>query len=200
MRPLRPRYPATLLPLLLAACGYTPLYAPGKGAAEAPTQIQIGTVEMEKAAINVGQRRPAQVVSQQLQLDYPNQGSGMDTANVTIEESTSTLAMQQTSALQRAQINLTGKLFIVDAGGKPLLRADMSTSAAYNVEDTPYSTESGKTFARLTAARTLAEELSRRIALFYRTRQLQPVNVEPEVSPTLAPHTVSMTIPLPFKP
>lgn len=157
------------LPLLFSACGYTPLYAPGEGAATASARAQIGDVSMAHVEYNVGERRVAQTVSQRLQLAFPNQGADMDTVTVRITEETSTLAVEQTATIQRAQINLKGEAEIHSAEGKTLLKATVNTSAAYNVESTPYGTEAGKTSARLTAARNLADEITRRLALFYRT-------------------------------
>lgn len=162
------------LPLLLSACGYTPLYAPSEGAATAASHAQIGDVSMAHVEYNVGERRVAQTVSQRLQLAFPNQSADMDTVIVRITEDTSTLAVQQTATVQRAQINLKGEVEIQAPEGQTLLKATVRTSASYNVESTPYGTEAGKTSARLTAARNLADEITRRLALFYRTHPAAP--------------------------
>jgi hypothetical protein len=165
----------------LASCGYTPLYAPGEGASAAAGRVQVGDVavaqgernpdsRMANKTKNVGMRRTAQTVAQELKLNFPNTGAAMDTLTVNMEEETNTLAVQRSAAISRAEIYLNGKMELVDADGKSLLKADLSASAPYNVEDTPFSTESGKTYARLTAARNLAAEISRRVYLYYSTR------------------------------
>ena len=161
------------LALLLTACGYTPLYAPSYGTATAVQHAQIGEVTMAKTAKNVGERRVAQLVSQRLQLAFPYQSAQADTISVEILEDTSTLALSTTAATRRAQINLEGTVTITNPAGKQILNTKLTTAAPYNVENTPYATESGKTYARLNAARTLADEITRRLALFYRT-QPQP--------------------------
>lgn len=185
--------------LLLAACGYTPLYAPSEGGANAAQYVQIGNVAMAAVEKNVGQRRVAQTVAQELKLDFPSAGPDMDTATITITEGTSTLAVQRTAAVQRAQINLSGNVIITNADGKRLLNTNIATNAAYNVENTPYSTESGKTFARLTAARNLAAEISRRLSLFYRTHPggTAPVLAPAVTAPAAPTPVVSLTVPLP---
>lgn len=152
---------------LLWACGYTPLYEPATGAANAAQYLQIGDVTMQQVDNNVGERRVAQTVAQRLKLYFPNVGAGMDTAAVTISQTTSTLAVQPTATVSRAQINLIAYLNLANAEGKPLVAARLTSTAPYNVENTPYSTESGKTFAQLTAARNLADEISRRLYLYY---------------------------------
>lgn len=161
---------ATLaLAATVTACGYSPLYAPGAGASSAASRMQVGTVEVAQETKNVGQRRTAQTVAQELKLNFPHTGAQLDTLTVHMTEDTTTLAVQRTAAIQRAEIYLYGDIELTDASGKRLLKTSLSTSAPYNVENTPFSTESGKTYARLTAARNLAAEISRRVYLFYST-------------------------------
>ncbi len=163
------RLGALTLAVTAASCGYTPLYAPGQGAASAAGRVQVGAVSVAQETKNVGQRRTAQTVAQELKLNFPHSGANLDTLTVTMEENTTTLAVQRTAAVQRAEIYLTGQLVITSPEGQRLLATSLSTSAPYNVENTPFSTESGKTYARLTAARNLAAEVSRRVYLFYST-------------------------------
>jgi hypothetical protein len=197
--PLATWLPGYLATFLLAGCGYTPLYTPNPGDSPAAARLQVGMVEMSAPAHNVGERRVAQAVSQRLQLDYPARNSSFDTLTVTIEEDTSALATQRTAALQRGQINLTGHMQITAPDGTTLMRTALATYSAYNVEDSPYSTESGKSYARLTAARNLAEDISTRIALFYKTRKINPVEVTPLAPTLVTPTEVSVSVPLPFQ-
>lgn len=159
--------------LALTACGYTPLYQPVDGTL-ASGKVQVGNVVMDRLADrNVGERRVAQEVDQHLRQDYPSTGPSMDTVNITLHEDSNALALRRTALVEREQLVLTGRVTITSPEGKELLKTDISSVTAYNVETTPYGTESGKTFARLTAARNLAEEISRRLALYYRARPAQ---------------------------
>lgn len=160
-----------LLPLLvLSACaGYTPLYAPASGSGNLAAQIEVGPVQMEYIAEeNVGERRVAQTVSQRLRQDFPSAGADMDVLKVSIREETSALALRRTKLVEREQVSLIGRITLTSPDGKQLFTTDVASSTAYNVETTPFSTESGKSFARLTAADNLAEEVVRRLALYYR--------------------------------
>lgn len=176
MKFLRPfAVSATLLATsLTAACGYSPMYAPGQGAAMAAGRVQVGTVEISDPGINVGERRVASKVSQRLRLDFPNTRPQSDVLNVTIVEDTNALAVQRNSAIARAQITLTAHIRLISAEGNELLKTSLSTNTTYNVEDSPFSTESGKSFAQVVAAGNLAEEISRRVVLYYRTKGQQP--------------------------
>lgn len=183
----------------LSGCGYTPLYTPNTGDSPAAAHLRVGEISMVKAAHNVGERRVAQTVAQRLQLDYPAAGLDKDVLTVAIEENTSTLATQRTAALQRAQINLTGHMEIINPKGQTIMRTSLSTYSAYNVENSPYSTESGKSYARLTAARNLADDISTRVALFYKTRKINEVDV-PAVPEVVTPtQSISVSIPLPLQ-
>jgi hypothetical protein len=156
---------------LLSACaGYTPLYTPINGETLAQ-KVQVGEVFMTRLAEkNVGERRVAQVVGQHLRQDYATTGADMDTLSVGIREDSSPLALRRTALVEREQLTLTGNMVITGANGEKRFQTEVATSTAYNVQTTPYGTESGKTYARLTAARNLAEEISRRVALYYRTQ------------------------------
>ncbi|PZP39674.1 MAG: hypothetical protein DI585_03275 [Pseudomonas fluorescens] len=157
---------------VLMSCSYSPLYAPQAGASSAAHRMQVGSVGVDLDKRNVGERRVAQTVSQQLKLDFPNAGADMDTLTVAIDEEETTLAVQRTATIQRAEIHLTAHVNLQDADGKTLLTTSLSTSAPYNVESTPLSTETGKTYSRQTAARNLAAEISRRVYLYYSTHKM----------------------------
>lgn len=176
LRLMKPFLPLRLFSLpcavLVASCGYSPLYAPQAGASSASHLMQVGAVTVDLETRNVGERRVAQTVAQQLKLDFPHAGADMDMLTVSIDEQTTTLAVQRTAAIQRAEIHLIGHINLQDANGKTLLATSLSTSAPYNVENTPLSTETGRTYSRQTAARNLASEISRRIYLYYSTHKM----------------------------
>jgi hypothetical protein len=158
------RLTLSVLPVLLAGCGYAPLYQALPGGAP----VSIGQVQVQNPKKLPGERRVAQAVAERLKLDFPRTDGSLDIATVSIREQTSTLAVERTATVQRAAITLTATLWIKTETGEERLKTELSATAPYNVENTPFSTESGKTFARQSAARNLAEEISRRLTLFYR--------------------------------
>lgn len=153
-----------ITPFLLAGCaGYSPLYAPQtKGEA-----VQIGTVAMAEVEVQPGQRLVAQEVNQRLLQSFP--GNTGAVADITIQEVATTLAMRRTAAIERVQLTLTATLKVRDEEGAEKLNTTLTSTAAYNVENTPFSTESGKAYARQIAARNLADSIARRLALWART-------------------------------
>lgn len=159
---------ALLLATLLSttACGYQPLYAPA-GENIAFHKVEVGTVEASNVKLLPGERRAAQRVAQKLRTDYPDAAATLDLLDVDLTEQTTTLAVQKTATTSRAQIQLTARATLTSPEGKVMLLATISANSAFTVEDSPYSTETSKDFARLTAADTLATEISRRVALYY---------------------------------
>lgn len=155
---------------LLAACSYQPLYAPADGQTLAD-RVEVGSVEMELyERQDVGQRRTAQQMSQRLRQDLPYTGNDRDMLNLHIKEDASTLALRRTALVEREQLTLTARVDLVAPDGEKLFQTEVGSTAAYNVETTPYATETGKVYARQTAARNLAEEILRRLNLFYRAK------------------------------
>ena len=154
---------------LLAGCGYSPMYAPAASTTAQPG-LALGTIQMAAVSIEPGQRRVAQEVRERLAQSYPDIVADAARIDLTIQEATTTLALQRTATVQRAQINLTGGLEVKGTDGQTLLSTSLASSAAYNVENNPFSTESGKAYARQVAARNLADAVVRRLALWQRTR------------------------------
>jgi hypothetical protein len=163
---MRPSIFLVPLSIFLTGCGYSPLYAPAVGSTGlAP--VQVGTVAMAKVETQPGQRLVAQEVAQRLKQAYPEANG--TTMSVEIAESTTALALERTATVRRAEITLTGMVRLVDAAGTEQLNVSLSAVAPYNVENNPFSTESGKSFARQIAARNLADTIIRRVALWQRT-------------------------------
>lgn len=152
--------------VMMAGCaGYSPLYAPQNGTAEA---VRIGTVAMTEVEVQPGQRLVAQEVRQRLLQSFA--GNGGAVADITIQEDATTLALRRTAAIERVQLTLTATLKVSDEAGTEKLNTSLTSTAAYNVENTPFSTESGKAYARQIAARNLADAIARRLALWARTK------------------------------
>ncbi len=158
--------PLLLAGLFLTGCGYSPLYAPAvAGAGLAP--VQLGPVAMTSVAIEPGQRLIAQEVRQRLAQSYP--GAAGATLAVELTETTSALALERTATVRRAQIMVAATVQLLGDDGTVLETIPLSANVAYNVENKPFSTESGKSFARQMAARNLADAIARRVALWQRT-------------------------------
>lgn len=157
----------------LSGCGYTPLYKSADTAiAVTMPPIGIGEIVMDNIDYRPGERRIAQMVRQRLAREFTTENPTVS-VNVRIEESVSELAVRQDATVERLQVNLYALLETQRVADNEIDYATRLTStAAYNVEDTPYSTESGRLFARESAAKTLADDIIRQVYYYYKYNAL----------------------------
>lgn len=145
------------LAFAVTACGYQAVY---KESAETFKEVYIANVSMEGAKALPGERRVAQLVNHRLEEVLTGDAASMYKLDLEIEESSATLAVLEDATEDRFNLSLTGKLTVKKHTGEMVFDAvELSVSAPYNVEDSPYSTEAGKTSAREDAAKALAEEV-----------------------------------------
>lgn len=161
--------------MFTACSGYTPLY---QANIEAREQVMVVRVAALRADLGPGERRVAQLVGQQLRQDFPYKGDELDQLEVSIEERTTTLAVRQDATVERSQVTLSGKVYLYDSEGKELWRKSVSSRSAYNVESTPFSTESGRLFAQRTAAEQLAHEITQEVHIYYRQQAEKAATAE----------------------
>lgn len=147
---------------LLAACsGYAPLLTTSSAG------VSIAEVNMINPARNIGERRIAQGVRQNLLKSFTPQADAPYSLRVSIEEIETTLAIEEDATAERLRLVLTATT-VLTAGEKPILQTELNADAAFNVEDSPFSTQSGRTFAREAAARTLSQVITQEVNLAIR--------------------------------
>lgn len=160
------------LPLCLAlsACaGYKPLYNQID-----QTHVAPGQIEMQITERNIGERRVAQQVYQQLLRVFSRPDGATYRIDAVIEEKESTLSVQRDATIQRASLNLDAQVQLIhQETNKPAHTFNVDATSAYNTEDTPFGTESGRMFAREAAAKTLAEDITSIVQLWLREQDAE---------------------------
>lgn len=153
--------------LFLTACGYQPLYTLID---EDISKISVGKVKMRKVVHKVGERRAAQTVYKKLSQAF--NGDGKYKVNVDMLETVSTLAIRRDATDQRSALNLNAYLDIIDTtSGNTIFETTLTSSVAYNVEDTPFATDAGKERAKTSAAIALSDEIIRTVSLYFRQKK-----------------------------
>lgn len=155
--------------LTLAACGYKPLY---QEQASALREVSIGTIRMNDVVRNVGERRAAQHVRQQLALTLPQSG-GIYRLDMVLEEIGTSLAQRRDATDVRRQLVLEARINMVNAEGESVWTYTSSAKSAYNVEDSPFGADAGRDYARETAARNLAQEVIHELARALKTNAVE---------------------------
>ncbi len=160
------------LPVLcaLSACaGYKPLY----GQVD-QTRIAPGEIRMQITQRDIGERRVAQQVYQQLLRAFTTPANAKYLINAVIEETQGTLSVQRDATIQRASVNLEADVTLVNQQtNSPVHTFNLTATSAYNTEDNPFATESGRMFAREAAAQTLADDLTSLVLLWLRDHAKQ---------------------------
>ncbi|MCI0431672.1 MAG: LPS assembly lipoprotein LptE [Rhodospirillales bacterium] len=152
--------------LLLAACGFQPLYGE-RGVATASDQL---------AAIRIQPipDRSGQVLYNALRDGLNPLGppaSPEYLLRVQLSEDTEGVALRTDETATRVNLTLTA-IFALHAGDakEPLYRGVSRTTTAYNVLDSPYATLTSAEDARARALQDIAREIRGRLAVFL-TRQ-----------------------------
>lgn len=153
-----------VLGLVLAACsGYSPLYKSleGQGLAD----VHVRNIAMQEVKRAAGERRVAQLVTQKLMRRFSGAEHAPYVLDMAIEEVLSTIAVRRDATDQRFSLQLNGRIYLY-RGEEKVMDVILSTSAAYNVEDSPYGTEAGRERARQSAASTLSDEVLLQVARY----------------------------------
>lgn len=157
------KYLIPLLAVALSACaGYAPLYGE-KG--EVLKHVQVADVRVENPDRLPGERRIAQLVRTRLNQAFT--GKNADKLTVVLDEDSTALAINRDATEERLQLTLQAEIMLESSTGDLIYRGDLATTAPYNVEASPFGTDAGRTQARESAARALAEEIIRRVAHVY---------------------------------
>jgi len=149
--------------LVLSACGYTAVY---EKTAHQMQQVYIGKVQVAMNDRLPGERRVAQLVNRRLSQVFTGVEGDPYTLNLSMEEGRRTLAVLRDSTEDRFEVALSGRVDLVDSKGVTVFTKNVVSSAPYNVESSPYSTEAGKDRARQSAAESLTTDVIQSISFF----------------------------------
>ena len=150
---------AILTCLLLAGCGFHPLY----GSRTAP---QLASVFVEP----IGERDGYEMRNQLIDLfNSDGQEAGKRyRLKVTLNEASQGIALQNDATITRYNQTLAAKYVLTDAAGNVLTQGEQSELTAYNVVNSPYSTLSAQLDASKRAAQDLSERIRLQLAVWFR--------------------------------
>lgn len=158
---------AALCALLLAGCGFRPLYQDPEPAAGA---VSVGT---ELAAVEIAPipDRVGQLVRNDLLYHTGGRedGGGADyRLDVRLTESISELAVESTGFATRSNLRLSAVYTLIDLGsGRRLVNGRSRAISSYNIVDASFSTLTAQNAARERAAARVAEDIRARLAAYF---------------------------------
>jgi LPS-assembly lipoprotein len=151
------------LALLLAGCGFQPMYAPaGGGAAIGPVQVAM----IEGKAGHVLKTELDRILA--VEADAPGPPMRLD---IRLAERIVGLGIRLNESASRAELRLTANYVVTPASGRPL-RGSVNSIVVYDVPDAAFGEIAAQDDARERAAETLAQRMRAELAL--RVAQSRP--------------------------
>jgi LPS-assembly lipoprotein len=147
---------ASLTLVLLAACGFQPMYAPvGGGQAIGPVEIQ--TIE----------GKSGHVLKTELDriLAVENNGAAPALLQITLHEQVEQLGLRRDESATRAELHLIANYVFTPASGARPIRGSVETSVNYDIPTAAFAAISAQDDARERAAETMAERFRAELAL-----------------------------------
>lgn len=154
--------------LLLAGCGFTPLYHSSGG----DHRVQAA---LEGIYIDIIPDREGQYLRNRL-IDRFHSAGTPDAPRyrlsvAPLREQRTNLDITKTANTTRAQLRLNSRMVLRDAGnGAILLERDLTATASYNVLDSQFTTRVSEENARLNVLDALAQQAEQQIVLFLKRK------------------------------
>lgn len=150
--------------VLLSACGFRPLYAPGRD--DGGPAADLAAVAVERI-----DDRPGQELRNQL-IDLLNPGRLQVPMryrlDVRLEEELNELAVERSGFATRANLRVEARYALYPAGGTtPLVRNQSRVVSSYNIGDARFSTVTANEAARSRALRQIAYDIRARLAAHF---------------------------------
>ncbi|MBI1273017.1 MAG: hypothetical protein GC131_02895 [Alphaproteobacteria bacterium] len=163
------------LAFLLAACGFSPVYGPGAGGADAPTAAKMNRIYIENIEDRAGQKLRNMLIDRMYIGGRPAQTDYRLDVKLTSYEADLAIRKDATSA--RSQLNMLAHYALSDrASGKVLLEGDTNAIASYNRVDAQYAVLAAEKNAQDRALRDISNKLINRISLFMANMDKAPAS------------------------
>ncbi|MCA8909696.1 MAG: hypothetical protein KDA64_17660 [Rhodospirillaceae bacterium] len=159
--------------LALAACGYQPLYGTTSSDGGTGTGTDV-VAEMASISVDVIAERRGQILRRLLTERLTPRGRPADPRwrlETQLAETTERIGITETDVATRANLALTATYRLIDlADGSIAFQATTATVTSFNILRDEYATEVSRQSARDAALEQVAEDISRRLAIHFRSR------------------------------
>ncbi|MEQ1618848.1 MAG: hypothetical protein ABL883_10955 [Terricaulis sp.] len=144
-----------LATLLVAACGFQPMYSPGNGAAIGP--VQIAMIE----------GKAGHVLKTELDrmLTAENSAASPATLEIALEEQVSRLGLRRDESATRGELRLVATYVLTPSDGSAAMRGTLATIVNYEIPSAAFGEIAAQDDARERAAETMAQRFRAELAL-----------------------------------
>lgn len=179
--------------VVLAGCGFRPLYWKGSGA----TSAEMGAIKIDPISDRSGQILRNHLLDKLNPIGSPT--APRYTLKVKLTEAKRELAIRVDEVATRANLTFNAAYTLVDPGGRILNSGTARATASYNILRDDFATISSEKNARARGMIVLSQEIQTRIEIFLNRRHLFPNSVKPPK--TKSPESKSKeTSPVPLQP
>ncbi len=143
------------LTLLVAACGFQPMYAPGGGGAIGP--VQIAMIE----------GKAGHVLKTELDrmLTAENSAATPASLEITLTEQISRLGLRRDESATRGELRLVATYVLTPGDGRTAMRGTLSTIVNYEIPSAAFGEITAQDDARERAAENMAQRFRAELAL-----------------------------------
>lgn len=155
--------------IVVAACGFRPLYGTRGGAA---TNEQLAQIRIESILDRVGQQLHNHLLTALNPDGRP--ARPRYSMQTTVRESSTSLAVRKTAFATRANLQVRANYQLKDvATGKTIFDGASAITVSYNILDSEFATLAAEKDARARAVRELAEDMRIRLGIFFSNQAAQ---------------------------
>lgn len=160
---------AGALLVLLAGCGFEPLYGPSGRQGPAVTAALAG-IYVASIRDRIGQRLRNDLLDRLTPQGIPS--APVYNLEVTLREDREGLAIRKDETVTRFNLTLRARFVLIDRRtGGPIFRGATQSIAAYNVVESSFATLIAEQDAEARAAREISEEVRNQISIFFKRQQ-----------------------------
>lgn len=162
------RFIAAFSLLVLAACGFTPMYGSGAGPSGVSAPQGLDKVDIALIPDESGVYLRNLLIDSFYRGGYP--GTPTHTLKVeNLDEREYSLDITRQSEATRKQIRLTARLTLIDrATGQAVLTRPLTAITSYNVLGSQFTTRVSENDAREAALADLARQVETQVALYFK--------------------------------
>lgn len=161
---------AAIAAVLLAGCGFHPLYAGGRNG---PAASELASIKVEPIADRSGQILRNHLLDLLTPYGPPEQPKYR--LKVKLRESTYGLAVQKSEFVTRSNLRILAEYQLLDSQtGKPLFRGSSAITGGYNILSSEFSTMASEQNVRERVIGQIANEMQSRLSAFLTLTPGQP--------------------------
>ena len=166
-RALRDAGVATAAGLLLASCGFRPLYGSSGVAASPEVLSALAQIRIRPIADRSGQRL-RQILNEKIYSNGPAKGAVFD-LDIVLSKQIVELGVRPDSTTSRANLIMTASFILYESGARALVDIAQGI-VSYNILDDQFATVTSQSDAEDRALGFLGEEIKTRLAVYFDLR------------------------------